>query len=707
MELEPEPEALNMRFRDAFDWRSLGGVTPADDQGSCGSCWAFGACGSTEAQILINEGVTLDLSEQQSIDCNFQGSDCDGGQSSHAFQLHQDPGGVPESCYPYRAENGTSCRQYTCDQVAIIDGQSTVSYNVATLKDACQTYGPLSVGMCVYDDFYGYSGGCYEHAGTDAVNHNVLLCGWDDSMCGGAGAWLVKNSWGSDFGDNGFFWIKYGSCWIGLGARRPVNAHVPKVRLVPDEYSSIQNAVDNAERGDIIKVAGGTYSGTVTLTDYLSLYGGYDATFTTRDPDTYTTVIDAGGTGDGITCLSNDHMVIDGFEIRNSGATSYGIQIKNSDIAVRGCRIHDCWRGIGVIFGTGTATERNAVIEDREVYDNSGAGMFINDADNPVVQIGYTAVHDNGAEGIYSTISSVEIRNCTVATNASGDGMNLNGGSALVKNCIVSGNGGYGILCSGVTPTIDYNDVWDNTGGGYSGCSAGAHDIAVDPVYCDAAAGDVSVHASSPTVGAGEHGVDMGALGVGCPEGPQDLVVAQNGASLEISWSAPPWVRADVDYYFVYRDTTRIPETILAVVDAPDTMFVDITVLPCETHNYWVTAVDTDSLEGALSNRSAGEVCYEGPSGLSGTFSEGANELSWSAGDGPVDYYVIERGNELAAPDSSTGSQPPRPRSSTPPLETVLGTTTRTPSFPSTTRVGAVCRLRRSRSILRPRPHRA
>jgi len=651
MALEPDPAVLSMKFRDAFDWRDHNGVTPTDDQLSCGSCWAFGACGSTEAQVLINEGVALDLSEQQSIDCNSQGGGCEGGQSTYAFQIHQNPGGVLESCYPYLAEDGNPCRQDRCDKVAIIDGQATIAYNVASLKYACQTYGPLSVNMCAYDDLSGYTGGCYEHAGSDPINHNVLICGWDDSMCGGAGAWLVKNSWGADFGYSGFFWIKYNSCWIGLGARRPVNAHVPKVRLVPDEYSTIQNAIDNAQRGDVIKVAGGTYSGTVTLTDYLSVYGGYDPTFTTRDPDTYPTVIDAGGTGDGISCLGHDHMVIDGFEIRNSGATSYGIQIKNSGILVRDCEIHDCWRGIGVIYGI-ASTEENAVIEFCEIYDNTDAGIFVNDADNPLVQIRYDAIHDNGADGIYSSISSVEITNCTVATNASGDGIDLNGGTGTIKNSIIAGNGVYGILCSSVIPAVDYNDVWNNATGGYSGCSAGGNDISADPIFCDGASGDVSVHASSPTLGAGEGGVNQGALGIGCPEGPQNLAVAQNGASLDLSWSIPPEARVDVDYYIVYRDTAQVPLTAIATIDAPTTSFTDITISPCLTHNYWVSAVDTGGLEGAPSNRVAQELCYDGPSGLAVTFSEGANELSWTSGAGPIDYYVIARGNELAAPDS-------------------------------------------------------
>jgi parallel beta-helix repeat protein len=649
MELPQEPGVENMRFRTSFDWRDYNGVTPADDQGGCGSCWAFGACGATEAHILINEGVTLDLSEQQSIDCNFQGSDCDGGQASHAFQLHQDPGGVLEECYPYLAVNGTSCRQLTCDRVAIIDGQSTISYNVASLKYACETYGPLSVGMCVYDDFYGYTSGCYEHAGTDAVNHVVLLCGWDDSMCGGEGAWLVKNSWGQDFGDNGFFWIKYGSCWIGLGARRPVNAHTRRTRLVPDEYSTIQNAIDNAERGDVIKVAGGTYSGSVALTDYLSVYGGYDPTFTTRDPEAYPTIIDAGGSGHGISCEGRDHMVVEGFQVRNSGASSYGIYIKNSNIAVRDCEVYDNYRGIGIVYGTGGADE-TALIEYCDVHDNAAAGIFLNDVDNPLVQVNYTAVYDNGAEGIHSNISPVEIRNCTLAGNA--DGIGLNGGSAVIKNNIIASNVVYGVSCSGVTPVMDYNDVWGNGTGGYDGCSAGANDISVDPIFCGVGSGDVSVHASSPTLGAGEYGVNMGALGIGCPEGPQNLALVQSGAALDLSWDLPPEARVEVDYYVVYRDTAQVPLSSIATIEAGTTTFRDITVPPCEAHNYWVSAVDTSGLEGAPSNRVIGELCYGGPTGLAVAFNEGANELSWTAGDGPIGYYVIERGNELAEPDS-------------------------------------------------------
>ncbi len=77
--------------------------------------------------------------------------------------------------------------------------------------------------------------------------------------------------------------------------------------------------------------------------------------------------------------------------------------------------------------------------------------------------------------------------------------------------------------------------------------------------------------ATSPTIEFG-----MGALGIGCPEGPQDLTVAQNGASLDLSWDIPPGARAGVDYYIVYRDTASVPLTPIATVDAPTTTYNDI-----------------------------------------------------------------------------------------------------------------------------------
>ncbi len=650
--LQPPPEVRGMTFRGSFDWRDYDGVTPAKDQEDCGSCWAFGACSATEAHVRIYEGVLLDISEQQTIDCNDYGSGCDGGTAVAAYAVHKDPGAVSEDDIPYLATDGNSCRQKVYDKVAIIDGTGNVSNTVGSLKYAIETYGPLSVGMCVYDDFYNYTGGCYEHAGNDWTNHVVLMLGWDDDMCGGDGAWICKNSWGGGFGEGGFFYIKYGTCRIGSGAMRPLNAHIPKVILVPDEYASIQTAIDNSNRGDIIRVAEGTYAENIVLGDYRSLIGGYDATFTYRDPDAHPVVIDAGGSDHGIYVENEERIVIDGVTVTNSGVGHSGIYLKDVQGVVKNVEVYGCWRGLVATYGS-AGTDGALYLEMSSFHDNDEAGIFINDPPNTNVSLAYVASYDNGAAGIYSYSTDVEIVNCTLAGNGLEGGIDLRVSSGnIIKNNIIASNTGYGITCTSATPVLSYNDVWDNSSGDYNNCSAGVGDTSVDPVFCDAGAGFYAVHATSPTLTGGEGSSAQGALGIGCPEGPENLLLAQDGASMLLSWNRPPWRRATVDYYIVYRDTTALPGTQIATVTAPDTSFIDITIPACELNYYRVSAVDDGGLEGAPSNKVFGSLCYDAPSDLSVQFTEGANEMSWGPAEGPIDYYVINRGNVIAEPES-------------------------------------------------------
>ncbi|MBD3347866.1 MAG: hypothetical protein GF400_01570, partial [Candidatus Eisenbacteria bacterium] len=647
------PEIERMEFRDSFDWRDYGGTTPAKDQLDCGSCWAFASAGAVEAHVKIYEGVELDISEQQAIDCNNSGSGCDGGTCVVGFSVYSDRGAVAEECYPYLAED-SNCREGACEVVGLVDGSQFVSNTVAMIKYAVENYGPVVTSIHVYDDLFSYDSGCYEHPGNDFTDHTVLICGWDDSLCGGDGAWLIKNSWGQDWGINGFGWMKYGTCRIGSACYRPLNAHIPRERLVPDEYGSIQLALDNANRGDIVKVAQGTYNESVTVPNYVSLYGGYNSTFTERDPDLYPTIIDADQSGHGLNIAERDFIIVDGFEVEDAGGVSYyGIHLKNSEATVRNCVVRNCWRGIGVIEGTGSPAETDAIIEYCTVMDNTNEGIYVSNADNPSVSIGYTSIHGNGAEGIYSSGSPTDVYNCTIADNGSSGGIELSGSSGNeIKNNIIASNTGYGITCSSATPSITYSDVWGNTTGDYDGCSAGLGCISDDPQFCDSGAGDYTVYAGSPTVGTGQGGQNMGSLGIGCPLGPQNLAVTQDGASLDLAWSVPPSERADVDYYVVYRDTTQLPLTEIATVSAPETTFTDITIPPCEAHNYWVSAVDLGGLEGAPSNKASGEICYDGPSGVDVQFVEGANEVSWTAGSGPIDRYDIYRSVEGSSADS-------------------------------------------------------
>ena len=198
-----------------YDWRDYGGVTAVKSQGSCGSCWDFAAIGALEAAIKIHTATEYDLSEQQILSCATYGYGCSGGHASYAWDYIRDYGAVSETCMPYEADDTVPCTDSGCAKLATLREWVDIPNDVDAIKSAILT-GSVASAFHVYDDFGSYGGGCYEHAGDDAPNHLINIIGWDDNGCGaGDGAWLCKNSWGTGWGDSGFFWIKWGSCNIG------------------------------------------------------------------------------------------------------------------------------------------------------------------------------------------------------------------------------------------------------------------------------------------------------------------------------------------------------------------------------------------------------------------------------------------------------------------------------------------------------------
>jgi hypothetical protein len=192
-------------------------MTSVKNQGGCGSCWAFAAVGSIEARIKQVTAVEQDLSEQQMVSCT-DGS-CAGGWMSSVYDLVQSYGAIDETCMPYQASDAPPCIQDQCEVVDKVQSYYDVGGDVASIKTAL-AIGPVSTTFTVYDDFYGYGGGCYEHPGNDDINHAVVIVGWDDAACGGRGAWLCKNSWGEGWGLDGYFWIKFGTCNIGYATQQ-------------------------------------------------------------------------------------------------------------------------------------------------------------------------------------------------------------------------------------------------------------------------------------------------------------------------------------------------------------------------------------------------------------------------------------------------------------------------------------------------------
>ncbi len=202
-----------------YDWRDYGMVSSVKHQGGCGSCWDFAGIGALESVLLINEGIEYDLSEQQILSCRTGGYGCSGGWYSWVWGYIKDVGAVLETCMPYQASDTVTCVDGGCPKVATTGGWIDIPNNVEAIK-AEVLVSPVATTFHVYGDFGSYGGGCYEHEGDDPINHAVVIIGWDDTLCGGDGAWLCKNSWGEYWGDSGFFWIKYGSCKIGNATQR-------------------------------------------------------------------------------------------------------------------------------------------------------------------------------------------------------------------------------------------------------------------------------------------------------------------------------------------------------------------------------------------------------------------------------------------------------------------------------------------------------
>ncbi len=203
-----------------FDWRDKDGhnwMTPVKHQHSCGSCWAFAAVGVIEAMINIESGNPIkdvDLSEQHLVSdcCNIISGDsypsCIGGYPSIAYQFIKSSGIALESRFPYMARNSACipCPDWQ-DDAWKITSYSLVNGSIEDFKYAIETYGPISTIITVPNDWYYYKGGVYESVSNyDKGNHAVVLVGWDDTE----GCWLVKNSWGSDWGFDGYAKIKYG-----------------------------------------------------------------------------------------------------------------------------------------------------------------------------------------------------------------------------------------------------------------------------------------------------------------------------------------------------------------------------------------------------------------------------------------------------------------------------------------------------------------
>ena len=204
----------------SFDLRSVNGVnypTGVRDQGNCGSCVAFGVVGAMESVARYTLGrptLAVDLSEAHLFygHGGTVGVTCDTGWFPEpASNFAQNPGITFEDYYPYVARQPGTVNAAWPDHRANITGWHSVTNDPAGTNAAISSRGAITACLYVFQDFFGYSGGIYRHVtGALAGGHCVTLIGYDDA----AGCWIGKNSWGTGWGEAGFFRIAYGQCSI-------------------------------------------------------------------------------------------------------------------------------------------------------------------------------------------------------------------------------------------------------------------------------------------------------------------------------------------------------------------------------------------------------------------------------------------------------------------------------------------------------------
>ncbi|CAH1110214.1 unnamed protein product [Psylliodes chrysocephalus] len=215
----------DLKVPDSINWLEKGAVLPIRDQGDCGSCWAFSSVATIEGQNAIKNNVSIVLSPKQLVDCSnsYGNGGCNGGNQFLAYTYIANFGIQSESSYPYSTEK-TECK-YSADDVATqISGYRRIQENEEDLKAAVGTIGPISVTILA-DTLKLYAGGIYDDAEACSgiyVNHGVVVIGYGTEE--GIDYWLIKNSWGTSWGESGYLRLhrNYSVCGILLQMTYPV-----------------------------------------------------------------------------------------------------------------------------------------------------------------------------------------------------------------------------------------------------------------------------------------------------------------------------------------------------------------------------------------------------------------------------------------------------------------------------------------------------
>ncbi|CAF2749336.1 unnamed protein product [Rotaria sp. Silwood2] len=231
---KPLDLSLNGKIPASVDWREKGAViTVIEDQGQCGSCWAFTATGALEGQHAIKTGNLVRLSAQNLMDCSgsFGNYGCNGGLMDSAFEYIKANNGVDiAASYPYEAQDGP-CRFNPANVGATDTGFVDIpTGNETALQIALAKIGPMSVAIdAQHTSFQFYSSGVYNEPACSTTNlcHSFVLVGYDTFHDGTVKQdyYIAKNSWGESWGNKGYIWMsrnKKNQCGIATTGSYPL-----------------------------------------------------------------------------------------------------------------------------------------------------------------------------------------------------------------------------------------------------------------------------------------------------------------------------------------------------------------------------------------------------------------------------------------------------------------------------------------------------
>jgi len=215
----PTGELPKVEVPQTFDWRTLNKVTPVKNQEQCGSCWAFSVVENVESIYCVKNNLDCTnlppLSPQEVVDCDTVDQGCNGGDPPTAYQYIISAGGLEDdSDYPYTGQDGTCNFQANLVKVTISSWKyATQTSDESAMQTALVGWGPLSI--CVdAEPWQDYTGGIMMASDCDTqLDHCVQLVGYD--MTNATPFWSVRNSWGADWGENGYIRLQYGQDTCG------------------------------------------------------------------------------------------------------------------------------------------------------------------------------------------------------------------------------------------------------------------------------------------------------------------------------------------------------------------------------------------------------------------------------------------------------------------------------------------------------------